>query len=271
MVASFPPRACRQLPSTASKYRSARMERLLNSILVRNPQIATKSSSPYSGSSPSSNGITRILPGIESGADSLARSWLLVLGYGFPSFPSMAARDLLTETVWGRVRPARVTSSLFSKKPSGFPEYTSLPSLRTCMSSAHEYARSTSCVDITTVVPPRYSWSTSSIISLDICGSSPAVGSSRIRILGSIARAPAIATLLRCPNDSWVVGLFLYSSIPTLNRLSRMRRSTISGGRLRFIGPNATSSSTVDENICSSGFWTTTEMYPLSSYRWSFL
>ena len=129
----------------------------MKSILVRNPQIATKSPSPYSGSVSSSSGMMRILPGIESGFDNLARSWVPVLGYGFPSVPSIAANDLLTENVWGRVRPARTTLSLSSKKPSGSPEYMSLPSLITCMSSAHEYARSTSCVDITTVVPPRQS------------------------------------------------------------------------------------------------------------------
>ena len=60
-----------------------------------------------------------------------------------------------------------------------------------------------------TVVPARHIWSTSSMTSWDICGSRPAVGSSRMRTFGSMARAPAMATLFFCPYESCVVGRYL--------------------------------------------------------------
>ena len=75
----------------------------------------------------------------------------------------------------------------------------SSPLLRTWISSAHAYARSTSWVEMTTVVPLWWSCSASSITSRAICGSRPAVGSSMTRTSGSIASAPASASLFLCP------------------------------------------------------------------------
>ena len=64
-----------------------------------------------------------------------------------------------------------------------------------------------------------------------------------------------------------MVGRWRFSSIPTLLSESTILLSTSSLGSPMFRGPNATSSSTVEEKICSSGFWTTTHTDALNSLR----
>ena len=88
-------------------------------------------------------------------------------------------------------------------------------------------------------------------------GSSWLIGSSSTSIFGIIASMLAMQTLCFCPPERVPVGADLCSDIPTISRLSRTRLSISAFGRHRFSGPNAISSSTMVENIWSSGFWNT--------------
>ena len=95
-------------------------------------------------------------------------------------------------------------------------------------------------------------------------GSSPATGSSRTSVEGSMARTPANATRRCCPPES-SKGLLARSASKskwTLSKARRTRRSTSSSSSPRLRGPNATSSYTVAANSWCSGYWNTMPMRP---------
>ena len=89
-------------------------------------------------------------------------------------------------------------------------------------------------------------------------GSRPAVGSSRIRTLGSMAMTPAMATRRFWPPDRSKGDLSSWSSVkPTRAADSRTRRSISSLERPMLPGPKAISLYTVSSNSWYSGYWNT--------------
>ena len=88
-------------------------------------------------------------------------------------------------------------------------------------------------------------------------GSSPAVGSSRTRILGLLAITPAIAALLfRRPKAQRGICRFTSSkSSPTRRIASSAAAKASSFVAPKFIGPKATSLRTVSSNSWYSGYW----------------
>ena len=190
----MPVRASIRQHSTALKKKSALSILSEKARRVRYPQTPT---TVPSDTSPGT--VATLMVPLRDPSASLQRSWLMVRGYGDSDMPRAAQTAELTENTLGLASPARATSPLSPKNPSGGPEYTALPLRSTCMLSAHVYARSTSCVETMTVVPDLHNCSASSRTSWDIWGSRPAVGSSMIITLGLTARAPAMATLCRGP------------------------------------------------------------------------
>ena len=108
------------------------------------------------------------------------------------------------------------------------------------------------------VMPAWWSSLKIAISSLRPAGSRPAVGSSKTRTVGSMARIPAMATLRICPPDS-SKGLRSKSSssIPTRANFSRAVASASSLDTPKFCGPKATSLRTVSSKTWLSGNWKT--------------
>ncbi len=102
----------------------------------------------------------------------------------------------------GRSSPALKSSSSSAKTSAGVPFRTSSPLFITSTLPAYSARLSMLCEIIKIVMPTSFRLRVSCIKLSRPIGSSPAMGSSMMRIEGSIASTPAIATLRFCPPES---------------------------------------------------------------------
>ena len=150
----------------------------------------------------------------------------------------------------------------------------SLPLFKTITFWEYSKTISISWVTTITVFPVLWYAAMSSKISFLPLGSSPAVGSSRIKMSGSLAIIPAIATRLFSPPESSNGDLSKYDSgIPT--SLSALIALSFASSSLKpkFLGPNITSFKTVSLKSWYSGNWKTipTFFFNLEYLLFSFL
>ena len=107
-----------------------------------------------------------------------------------------------------------------------------------------------------------------SIISLRPCGSKPAVGSSKTKTSGSIAKTPAIATRrIWPPERSNGERSRKLSSKPTNWMYSWAKPLASSSEMPKFFGPKAISLATVSSNNWDSGNWKTIPTFLRNGFR----
>jgi len=143
------------------------------------------------------------------------------------------------------------------------------PCLITMISSAYRATSFISC-DTNMTVLWWLTWIDfiNSITCWRLFGSSPAVGSSRIIIFGFIARIETNAILRIWPPDiSNGDCSIIWWSKPKSKSNWYAYDLTCSTFILKFLGPNATSLSTLSSNNCDSGNWKTKPTCCLNSRR----
>ena len=103
------------------------------------------------------------------------------------------------------------------------------------------------------VIPSvRFASRSVSKTSVELAGSSAAVGSSRTKTRGRMARMAAMATFCFCPPERVAISRSRWSLMPTVSSVSLKRCSILSWGTPKFSRPKSISSSTIEATICVS-------------------
>ncbi|OUE06488.1 hypothetical protein CMMCAS08_06895 [Clavibacter michiganensis subsp. michiganensis] len=165
----------------------------------------------------------------------------------------------------GTQTPAAARDAPWSRRTSsGAPSARIPPSApSTTTRSTRSCHTATRCSMTTRVAPLRSTTdSTARRTSPTPSGSRLAVGSSRRRSPGRIARTPARARRCFWPPESAVVERSRATSSPTASSAARTRIQISSRGTPRFSQPNATSSPTRERITCASGSCSTSPARP---------
>ena len=172
---------------------------------------------------------------------------------GVPLTRPSVSRLLKIRVTRGQSTPMARSSSVCAKTSCGSPCSAISPWLSTSTRLQYSESRATFCSTTTMVIPSaRFASRSVSKTNVELAGSSAAVGSSRTKTRGRMARMAAMATFCFCPPESVAISRSRRSLMPTVSSVSLTRCSIWSWGTPKFSRPKSISSSTIEATICVS-------------------
>ena len=172
---------------------------------------------------------------------------------GTPLTRPSASRLLKMRVTRGQSTPVVRSSSVCANTSCGSPCSAILPRSSTSTRLQYSESRATFCSTTTMVMPSAwFALRNVSKTSVELAGSSAAVGSSSTRTRGRMARMAAMATFCFWPPERVAISRLRRSLMPTVLSVSLTRCSIWSCGTPKFSRPKSISSSTSEATICVS-------------------